>query len=113
MGGGWDGQPGWYFVNHAPGQVPQTSQTIDGLVPGATYRVSGYFAPHTNNTPGTDLRILIDNVVMFADPPVPVGVWTPFTFTFVATDGDAVLTFRSQVNGDDAHGIDHISVVRE
>lgn len=109
INGGWDGSPGWFFVNDVSGRLPETSQLVSGLQPSATYRISGYYARDTANHTGNPFRVLVNGTEYFAAGG-PAGVWTPFSFTFVASSNKCLLTFRSQVTGDDAYGIDHISM---
>ncbi len=105
--GGWDGNPGWFYVNENPGGLPETIQLVSGLTPGQTYIISGYFARDTANWPDGSFRVLLDNVI-YLQAAGSLGVWTPFSFSYVANDGDVLLRFQSQVMGDDAYGIDHI-----
>lgn len=109
---GWDGQPGWFFVNDSSGKIPKTCQRISGLMVGETYRVSGYYFRDTENFGGSSFQVLIDDVEMFRAAG-KLNTWLPFTFTFEAASHTALLCFRSQLDGDDAHGIDHITISRE
>lgn len=109
---GWDGTPGCFFVNHAPGGHPETSQLVTGLTPGWRYLVSGYFRRHTRNHDDLNFRVLLDDTISFQAGGTVEQGWTPFSFPYFATDGDVRLRFQSQITGDDAYFIDHIAMFR-
>jgi hypothetical protein len=107
--GGWDGSCGWFYVNSGGGVV-ETSQVITGLVPGETYLVSGYFARDTALHPDGSFNVLIDDD-LYIEASGNQGEWTEFAFEYVAGGTEVLLRLQSQVKGDDAYGIDHISIV--
>jgi hypothetical protein len=113
---GTGGNPGTYmYLNWSPSaNDPTAEQLMTGLVIGATYTITG----DTRNVAGCcgaaigvpSLAIDIDNVEQTVINN-PGGVWTPFSYDFVATSTSHTLGFRAEINGGDVDmGIDNISV---
>jgi len=110
---GWNDEPGWFFVNDVSGPIPETSQLVSGLNPGAQYTVSGFYRRDTQNHPNPNFSVLVDSTVYFtAGGSVEQG-WTYFSFSFLAANNQVLLRFRTQLSGDDAYGIDNIRVFRD
>lgn len=110
---GWDGNPGWFKINHAPGNVPETWQLITGLIPDETYVVSGYFKKLHHNSDEPNFQVLLDEAVLFEAGGNVEDGWTFFSFDYVADNSEVLLLFRSQVTTDDDYGIDNIRFVRK
>src|SRR3990167_5222460 len=58
---GWDGEPGYFFVNDAGRKIPETSQLITDLVSGESYNISGYFRRESQNWADPNFQVLLDN----------------------------------------------------
>ncbi len=107
INGGWygKGDPGGAFrldATPSPSLYPTISQTIDGLVPGGTYTISGNYvfsAPY-GDVDATDpsFGVSIGGLYVFetAEPALPV--WQSFCVPFTATDSTEVLSLSSQLN---------------
>jgi hypothetical protein len=120
-GVGWQasgGNPDGYFTLNASGQLatdPTLSQTVEGLVGGATYRISGdyrSFAAGFGNPDKPDaFAVTVDpqpsdheSIVVLGLPrPSPTATdWTEFSATFVASDETATVSFIAERDGDDS-----------
>ncbi len=106
---GWNGEAGYFFVNHFSGYKPETNQLITDLVPGKSYIVSGYFRRDTQNHPNPNFEVLLDKDVYFSAGGKMEDGWTRFKFDYLADCEKILLRFQSQVTGDDAYDIDNIS----
>lgn len=111
-GPGWNGEAGYFFVNHAGSHIgsnaPETSQLITGLIPGEPYNISGYFKRQTENHPDPNFQVLLENNVYFTAGGRVEDGWINFHFDYLAGQENALLRFQSQVTGDDAYYIDGI-----
>ncbi len=130
-GGGWtssgiDGSGGWFstggnpaahfILNHSGGSGdPTILQTVNGLVPGSCYLVSGDF---TNVYPGfgspdaLSFGVALDGVFLFEGQKGAADVWQHFSFSFTATAPDVELLLAGERNGDDSsYRIDNITLV--
>ena len=83
---GWDGNLGWYKVNHLPSVQPvETNQLVTGLTSGQTYVLTGYFkSVHWNEVGSSaslpEFRVLFDSDVFFeAGETVANPNWTQFS----------------------------------
>lgn len=120
--GGWKdtgGNPGAFFaINDSPQEdpVPLIQQYVDGLTPGATYRVSGDRKINLLIQDGTDesFEVRLDGTpIATLDAPGPLGEWFAFGTTFTATETTHRIGFAAETNGTDTdYGIDNIRVVR-
>jgi len=109
--GGWSasgGNPGAFYALNAGGNFtpdPVLSQTIDGLMIGCLYQLTGFYASNIlNNSPGnaTDSLVITANSgVIFEAGPTPLGDWRPFTTTFVADASSVTITIAAEANGSD------------
>jgi hypothetical protein len=111
-GPGWNGEPGHFFVNEDSGEYnAETNQLVEGLVPGGTYIVSGYYwKEETGSSPEFEVR-MDDTTYLSA-----VGSyheWLPFEFEYVAEDSDVLLRFVAQLTQDKAYRIDNIQLYRD
>ncbi len=106
------GYGGWFLLNNTSTAVAETSQLVSGLEPGALYRLRGFFRRESQNFPNAQFQALTDSTVQFAAGGNVGAGWIPFSADFVADDADVLIRFRSQVGGDDSHGIDNIELVR-
>jgi len=106
--GGVGHRGGWFYVNDVFGAVPETSQLVVGLEQGRPYRISGYCRRHSLDYPNAKMQVFTDSTLRAELTGALVGSWTHFEFEFTASSSSTLLRFRSQVNGDDAWGIDEI-----
>ncbi len=109
-GPGWDGVLGHFFINHAPGQVPETNQAITGLSMGTQYIVSGYYKRHTEAFGNPNLLVMLNDDLFFEAGGTVAAGWTFFSFPFTANATSILLRFLAQVTGDDAYYIDNIKL---
>ncbi|MFN2376885.1 MAG: hypothetical protein ABR538_10130 [Candidatus Binatia bacterium] len=120
-GSGWQqsgGNPGAFFILNESGQLlsdPLVRQTVQGLVAGQVYQVSGdyrSFAAGFGNPLKPDAFAVTvepqptdhDSVVVLALPrPTPIAIeWTPFSVTFEASADTATVSFVAERDGDDS-----------
>ena len=117
--GGWvssGGNPGANFILNSNGGAsdPIIVQTVNGLVPGSCYGVSGDF---TNIYPGfgslaaLSFGVAVDGVFLFEGQKGTADVWQHFSFSFTPTSGSVALLLAGERNGDDSsYRIDNISL---
>lgn len=108
---GQGGNTGWFWINSSGGaDIPNVSQLVTGLTPGSSYEVTGYYRTVAIFNPNDVFQALVDEVVVFSGVNQRVD-WTQFSFTFVASDSDALLRFRAEVTADSDWGLDTVSMV--
>ena len=101
-------------ANPSPSITPSASQTVTGLVSGATYAVSGdYLLQGKNPPPGNSFGVAVDGVFLFQTA-APIDInWYSFNFLYSATDSSAVLSLASMLNGTGIpYIIDNIAMYR-
>ena len=118
--GGWRsdaGLPSNGFVLNASGAIgtdPTISQCVSGLIPGATYNVTGNFRAYYSfaNSAGTQVfGVAVNHVFIFESPGIPEKTWHSFIGSFVATDSTALLQLSGERNGWDLDfAIDNIAM---
>ncbi len=113
----------WLYTNGNNGAAPATlaTQTLDGLVDGETYVVSGYYSNAIKSTvdleDNPELEVAIDGTAIFGPQDIPENTspdWQRFEGTFVASGSTATLAFidhNQGVIGDDL-GITAVSVTQ-
>ncbi len=120
--GGWKssgGSPGGYFLlnsNGSPSTDPTIQQTINGLVPGQWYTISGVRSNVENGAYGNpaalSFGVAIDNTLLLQLANTGGANWIPFSVQFKATASTQTLYISAERNGDDTqYGVDNISVV--
>ncbi len=108
---GCDGDIGAFFVNHGAGAFSvETSQLVDDLFPSQSYFLSGCYRRHSENWGNPNLRVLIDDEVVFEAGGTVADAWLPFALPFVPDDNDVLLRFQTQIVGDDAYYIDNVRI---
>lgn len=102
------GNPGGhFFLDNAPSPSvdPTISQTINGLVTGITYIVSGdtaFSRTHGGSFPTEpSFRVAIDGVSSFEYATQGELGWQHFEFFYTAPASSAVLSLSSQINNTD------------
>jgi hypothetical protein len=120
------GNPGAYFVLNSYGGAtdPTISQTVDGLVVGNRYRLSGDFASvysRFGDPSALSFGVLVDGspILQLARPklpgsdggnPSPEG-WAHFEAVFKASASSAEVAFAGERNGDDSsYAVDNIAI---
>ncbi len=130
-GGGWtttdgDSNGGWRsdaglpdngFVLNASGAFatdPTISQSVSGLIPGATYNVTGNFRSYYSfaSSGGTKVfGVAVNHVFIFESAGIPEKTWHSFSGSFVASDTSALLQLSGERNGWDLDfAIDNIAM---
>ncbi|HEX3719067.1 MAG TPA: hypothetical protein VH595_13955 [Verrucomicrobiae bacterium] len=99
----------------SPATVPSASQTIDGLVPGDTYAVTGDFENVRDwggGSPTADsFGVAINGVYMFEAAQEQPGMWNPFDFSFTASSTSETLSLAAEINGTGVdYEIDNVGV---
>lgn len=92
---------------------PTISQSINGLVSGNTYAVSGDFEKTIDRSGGTiaglSFGVAIDGNFLFTTADPGNFNWHTFNFFYTATSSSAILSFSAQMNGTQvSYGIDNI-----
>ncbi len=96
------GNPGGCFVLSSPSTPtisPTIGQTINGLIPGRSYAISGSYSIEggtRTNTPS--LGIGFDGVFVFQIKQANFG-WFSFSFPYTATSSSATLSVAARING--------------
>lgn len=113
------GNPGGCIVldNDPPSATsdPTASQTIHGLIPGATYAVSGQYQQGKDRGGGSPTEpsfgVAIGGQLLFeAVAPGDLN-WHNFAFLYTATSSNSVLSLSAQINGTGvAYLIDNIAL---
>lgn len=101
------GDQGGCFIldNIAPSDStdPTGSQTIDGLVPGTVYVVSGKYAGGkdrgADSLSVSNFAVEMEGVVLFEAVVPAISSWQSFAFLYSATSPSATLRLSSQRNG--------------
>ncbi|GAB3586762.1 LamG-like jellyroll fold domain-containing protein [Hymenobacter daeguensis] len=111
------GNPGGMFIingNGANNSDPTLTQTLSGLVVGATYVLRGSYENfYSSGTVGTQAFAVDVAGTQVATFPNPGVVWTPFTLRFTATTANPALAFRAEINGTDIDiAVDNLSLRR-
>jgi hypothetical protein len=108
------GNPAGCFLlySSSSSNYPMISQTINGLVYGSSYLISGDYIlskGQAGNTPS--FGVAIDDIFLF-EGVNPSGLnWSHFSFDYIATSPSVVLSLSAQINGTDvSYGIDNISM---
>lgn len=88
------------------GTDPTLSQLVTGFAVGQTYRLTGgyaSFASSFGNPAALSFAVDINgvNVAVFGRPGGE-GVYGTFSVVFVANATDQLITFRTEINGDDS-----------
>jgi len=118
-GGGWQtgGNPGRYYILNDSGGLgsdPTLSQTIAGLVPGATYTLTGdYRAVYAfGDTGGVQaFGASIDGTFVFESPGLTDDLFHSFNVNFIAPASTVTLALAAERNGVDFDfGVDNISL---
>jgi hypothetical protein len=93
---------------------PTISQSINGLLSGETYTVSGNFKKTINRNgiiTGLSFGVAVDGNFLFEAADPGNFNWQSFTFLYTATSSSALLSLSSQMNGTQvSYGIDNISM---
>jgi len=92
------GNPGGCFVLFSS-STPTISQTINGLIPGCMYAISGSYSIEggaLTNTPS--FGVAIDSMFLFEVAQTNWG-WSNFSFSYQATAPSATLSITAQING--------------
>jgi hypothetical protein len=96
------GNPGGCFglINIIyPFQAPTISQEISGLIPGQVYVVSGDYKFGGKSFVADSFVVALDGNVLFLTNSPPDAVWHSFSFEYVATSTNALLSLSGQLNG--------------
>lgn len=102
-------------ISPSPFTDPTASQTINGLIPGTTYIVSGDYLMGKDRGGGSptdpSFGVAIDGTFLFqAVAPGNVN-WPQFSFNYTASASSALLSLSSQINGTGvSYIIDNIAV---
>ncbi len=112
------GNPGGYFMLDSIPSVdtdPTLSQTINGLIIGATYRISGEFRMERDwdiNSPVYSFGVSLNGVNLFEGMrPTDWNRWNAFDVTYTASSASVLLAIAAQRNGTGVtYGIDNISM---
>ena len=118
VNGGFNGPSGWTLTNSAgyefgtvalddlhPSEStdPTASQTINGVIPGVTYVVSGqYRGGKDRRAPSPadpSFGVAIEGTLLFEAVVPALGSWQNFVFLYTATSPSAVLSLSAQRNG--------------
>ncbi len=97
----------------SPSTSPTASQTINGLIIGAIYNVSGDYREIGGKNSPTDnsFGVALDGVFLFETAAPADYKWYSFNFDYTATSTSALLSLEAQINGTDyAYAIDNISM---
>jgi hypothetical protein len=99
----------------SPSPPPSASQTIDGLVDGDTYVVSGDFRNVTDRGGGSptdnSFGVAINGVYLFEAAQESPNNWRSFDFLYTATASSADLSLAAEINGTGVvYEIDNISL---
>lgn len=118
------GNPGGFVlldnIAPSPSTDPTASQTINGLIPGAIYSISGDYEKQKDRgatvTPSTDnsFGVAMDGVFLFeaASSTNLDLTWYSFNFLYTASSSSVLLSLSSQINGTGvSYGIDNISMI--
>jgi hypothetical protein len=96
------GNPGGCFVLSSPSTPaisPTISQTINGLIPGRSYTVSGSYSIEGGvRTNAPSLGIGIDGVFVFQIAQANFG-WFNFSFLYTATSPSVTFSIAARING--------------
>ena len=107
------GNPGGYFFlyTNSTSLTPAISQTINGLIFGSSYIVSGDYEYISGSSTDPSFGVALDGVYLF-ETAVPADLnWHSFSFDYTATSASTLLSLSSQLNGTGvSYGIDNISV---
>lgn len=112
------GNPGGYFTLNQAGELgtdPELSQTVNGLTPDATYRISGQYRSFAagfgdpNKQDAFAVRVepapqgSASSIVLGLPRPSPeANEWTGFFVDFVASDATVTVSFLAERDGDDS-----------
>ncbi|PIV30054.1 MAG: hypothetical protein COS35_08735, partial [Zetaproteobacteria bacterium CG02_land_8_20_14_3_00_50_9] len=110
------GNPGGMMVLNQAGQPstdPTITQTVTGLIPGLTYRITGQYqsyAPGFGNPAALSFGVLVDgSPVLQLAKAANAAAWTPFSIDFVATGSTHQIAFAAERNGDDSsYAVDNL-----
>ena len=99
------GNPGGMFILNDNGNAstdPTLSQTVTGLVSGASYVLRGdYRSNYVVGTLGAPALGVDLNGSQLTTFPAVGAIWTPFGLTFTATGASQTLAFRGEIGGTD------------
>ena len=104
------GNPGGCFtLFSSPAATPTISQTINSLVHGANYVISGSYSIEGGNIVSTpSLGVAMNGTVLFQVAP-PDYNWHNFNFAYIATSSSAVLSLAAHINGtSNSYRVDNI-----
>ncbi|WBA41479.1 beta strand repeat-containing protein [Hymenobacter canadensis] len=112
------GNPGGMFILNdagSPGTDPTLSQTVTGLMSGATYVLRGnYRSNYIVGTLGAPALAVDLNGSQLTTFPAVGTTWTPFSLTFTATVASQTLAFRGEINGTDVDiALDNLRLTQE
>ncbi len=111
------GNPGGYFFlyTNSSSLTPMISQTINGLIPGSNYIVSGDYEYIIGGIIGgsrfPSFGVALNSVFLF-ETAAPTDLdWHSFSFDYTATSTSVLLSLSSQLNGTGvSYGIDNIAM---
>lgn len=117
----WGGNPGSGFaigldnVNPSSSTDPMASQTINGLMSGEIYIVSGDYQESKDRGGGSpsdpSFGVAINDVFLFEAVAQSPFMWQSFSFSYTAISSSALLSLSSQINGTGiSYLIDNISM---
>ena len=105
------GHPGgcFWLWSGSSSLEPVVSQTINGLIPGSTYLVSGDYSVEGGTLGGTpSFGVAMDGTYLFEVAPI-IPTWQSFSFLYTATASSAVLSLAAEMNGTHvAYRVDNI-----
>jgi hypothetical protein len=107
------GNPGGYFwlYTNSPSLTPTISQTINGLISGSNYIVSGDYEKITGSSTSPSFGVALNGVFLFETTAPADFNWHSFSFDYTATSTSALLSLSSQLNGTGvSYGIDNIAM---
>ncbi len=113
-GGGYvseSGIPGGYFYISGPPSTPppSISQTINGLIPGTSYIVTGDYSLGKGSPAEAGFGVAVDGTCLFVGG--STSAWQSFSFDYTADAPSALLSLSSDVLGSwDSYGVDNIAV---
>ena len=114
VGYGYDplkGHPGGCFrLWSSSSLTPMISQSINGLIPGSTYLVSGDYSVEGGTLGSTpSFGVAVDGIYLFEDAPTIRTAWHSFAFSYTAADSSALLSLAAEMNGTHvAYRVDNI-----
>ena len=94
---------------------PGVTQTVDGLIPGLSYELTGEYRPYVEwigNPAAASFVVTVDSVVVAAFARGPNGLdWSPFTASFTATATAHSIGFWAEHDCDDSsYDLDSVQI---